>query len=77
MKTWQAAVVSLLAAVLGAVLGAVVGFGVGLLVLEGCRDRMECDSMWAFWIGGGVVFGVAAAVISWRVVRGGPDGGEP
>jgi ABC-type Fe3+ transport system permease subunit len=69
MKTWQAAVVSLLAGVLGAVLGAVIGFGVGLLVLQGCRERMECEGMWAFWFGGGVVFGVAAAVISWGVVR--------
>jgi len=77
MKTWLAAVVSLLAGVLGAVLGVVVGFGVGLLVLEGCRERMECEDIPIFVLCIGIVFGIAAAAISWRVLRRTTDRGEP
>jgi len=80
MKIWQAvvsALVSLLAGVLGAVVGAVVGFGAGLLVLQECRDRMECEDIPVFWVGGGVVFGVGAAVTAWRLMRRMTDSGEP
>jgi hypothetical protein len=81
MKTWQvsllAAVVSLLAGALGAVLGAVIGFGLGLLVLEGCRDRAECEDMWLFATAGVIVFGLGAAVMAWSLVRRMPDRRKP
>lgn len=48
-----------------------------LLVLEGCRDRAECEDRWLFATAGGIVFGLGAAVMGWGLVRRMADRGKP